>query len=109
MEAKFIYESLEDILKPKSKEEIEKALDKIDAYKVILKDGRRAWIYEEYMRGMAGESVALLTMTDENGKQISLYTKILKELFTEKDYKEIKEWLDNVTRGNYNSAVSWVR
>lgn len=103
----FVTESLENILKPKSKEEIIKIVKEMGADEVTLKDGRLAWIYEDGGSGMAGEPMSWLVMIDENGVRIPLNDEGL-NLLDRVDREEIVQWQDHLSDENEASAISWV-
>jgi len=100
-------ESLSDVLKGKSKEEIIKGMEAMGADEIILNDGRRAWIYEINGPGMAGEPTTFLAMVDENGLKIPLNDEGL-NLLSQSYREEIVKWQDHLSDENEASAISWV-
>lgn len=85
-------ESLGDVLKPKSMKDIVDELSRAqEVNEYILKDGRKAWVFEKYFKDYGG----FLAMVDENGKKYLVDNDIL-NLFEMNDRIEIVEWLDNL-------------
>lgn len=103
----YVTESLENILKPKSKEEIIKTVKEMGGDEITLKDGRLAWIYEMGGRGMAGEPMSWLEMIDENGVRIPLTDEGL-NLLDRVDREKIVKWQDHLGDENQASAISYV-
>ena len=73
--------------------------------KYKLTDGRIVTANENEFEGMAGEPMTVLQFTDESGKMVNS-TDVMSMVSSEHE-KEIREWIDQLRKSNYNSAVSW--
>jgi len=103
-------ESLDSTFKPKSKEAIIQELRDDGWEEIVLKDGRSVWLMEMDYPGMAGESMTVLSIVDEDGKQWPLNNETLDAFpFEWSDRKELVELMDDSYQTNYNNAIAYVK
>lgn len=85
---KLVCENIDDILQPKSKEELIKEFDK-NFKRYTLLDGRTVWVDYDQIEDMGGEYIDVTRVYFEDGK--SLYLAQAAHLFSEEDLEEIEE------------------
>ena len=103
-------ESIKDTLKPKKKEDIISTLREAGWDEIILKDGKTLWLIEEDIPGMAGETMTIYSLVDENGNKYPLNNKILDEFpFEMNDRIELVQLMDDAAQTNYNNAIAYVK
>jgi hypothetical protein len=69
-----------------------------------LTNGKQIHVFETEMEGMAGETMIVIWIHDEN-KNV-LHHSCIKHLLTLKDRCELENWLNYRAQWNYESAVN---
>lgn len=79
--------------------------NELDFYTLV--NGKKIYVFEDSISGMAGEPCSFLQFLDENKKPISYLD--INKLFTTHDADEIFAWMNRLSEDNKNSAISYCR
>ena len=72
-----------------------------------LSNGKKIEVFEDTMKGMAGETMYFLQFADHNRNIITL--KSISDLLSRKDHDAISRWQEALSDSNYDAAVAFCK